>query len=46
MYLGSSGTAVIVFGSKGISGCSGIYRIGVAVDVPAALVDSKLTYRP
>ena len=46
MYLGSPGTAVIVVGSKGIAGCSGIYRMGVAGDVPAALVDSKLTYRP
>ena len=46
MYLGSSGTVVTVVGYRSIFGWSDIDTLGVADDVPAALVDSKLTQRP
>ena len=39
-------TVVTAVGSRVIVGCSDIERLGVAGDVPAALVDSKLTWRP
>ena len=42
MSWGSSSTAVTIVWSRGIVGRSGIERLGVAVDVPASLVQSKL----
>ena len=40
------GTVVTIFGSRGIVGCSDIEKMGVADDVHAALVNSKLVWRP
>ena len=42
----SSGSSVTVVGYIYIVGCSGIYRLGVAGDVPTALVDSKSAWGP
>ena len=41
--MGSSGT---VIGSRYIVGFSGIERLGVACDVPVALVELNLIWRP
>ena len=46
MSLRYTSTYVTVVGSIEIVCCSVIYRMGVTGDVPAALVDSKLTWRP
>ena len=42
----SSDTVVTVVGSRGIVGFSGIETMGVSGDIPAALVESKLTWGP
>ena len=46
MYLKYSGTAVKLVGSRDIFGWIHIQKLGVAGDIPAALVDSNWTKKP
>ena len=46
MFSRSCSIVVTVVGSRGIVGCSGIYILDVAGDVPAALVVLKLIWGP